>query len=100
MAYLLEFKNVFIELLFGTIDNYNSFIGTQETLSQQAIAYLIDMISFLIPMALVLAAFIVPIIIFIKAFKIVLNNTYRKTNGGIGEYEETKIFRKLKKRKN
>lgn len=100
MGYLLDFKNIFIELLFLNVENYNAFIGNQETLSQQAIAYLIDMISFIIPMACVFVVFLVPIIIFIKAFKIVLNNTYRKTNGGIGEYEETKVFRKLKKRKN
>lgn len=65
-------KNAFISFIFENMDNYLVYIGTAENFEQKLISFLIDFISFLIPLSIIFSIFIIAFYVIGKAFNKVI----------------------------
>lgn len=61
-------KNALVSYIFENMDNYLAYIGNLENLQEKTISFLIDFISFLVPLAIIFMIFIIPFYFIIQAF--------------------------------
>jgi hypothetical protein len=91
MNFFDTIKNALIEYIFFDLNFYESFIGNYETFQQKTISFLIDFISFIVPLSIVAIIFIIPLYFILKAFNKLIKSF--RTNV-VSEEKETRFKRK------
>lgn len=92
MNFFQLFNDLFINFIFQNRENYVNFIGNLENYQQQAISFIIDFLSFAIPLVIILSIFIIPMYFTIKAFNGVIKNF--RTNATTEDFYEKRTKRK------
>lgn len=92
MNFFQLFNDLFINFIFQNRENYIAFIGNLENYQQQTISFIIDFLSFAIPLVIILSIFIIPMYFLIKAFNGVIKNF--RTNATTEDFYEKRTKRK------
>lgn len=92
MNFFQLLKEGFVSFIFENMDNYNSIIGNLEFDHQKFIAFIVESLSFIIPMIILLSIFIIPFYFILVAFNKVIKNL--RTNVVT---EETPRFKRKKR---
>lgn len=69
-----DIKTALVTFIFQNMDNYSAFIGDLETFNQGFISFIIDFISFIVPLSILISIFVIPFYFILKAFNKVIKN--------------------------